>query len=91
MSEIQVREHSTVSVCIQSWSVRVQQKPALVLVTTQDGTAKGLRRVIVCVWGGGGLCGVCPWVHVCFLWYVCISVRWIVCAIHNVVSVGMRV
>lgn len=40
MSEIQVREHSTVSVCIQSWSVRVQQKPALVLVTTQDGTAK---------------------------------------------------
>eukprot|EP00731_Ephydatia_muelleri_P021654 Em0014g245a len=40
VSEIQVQEHTRVSVCIQSWSVRVQQQPVLALVTTHDGTAR---------------------------------------------------
>ena len=48
MSEIRVHEQTTVSVCVQSWSVKVQQG-VMVLVTTHSGTAIGGGHVCVCV------------------------------------------
>lgn len=40
MSEIQVSEGTSVSVCVQSWTVKGQLQPVQVLVTTRDGSAK---------------------------------------------------